>query len=167
MTNVAPGAGGVERPPATLASHRFSGSEPAFLKRHLKLSLKVTEDARELAVTATVAAHGVGHKSPTGHPSRALVLWVEAVDAEGRPLTRLAGPTLPPLAGQGDAAQGGWPDSRASCIKKFWRLLTAASRRRIGVSAAWPMTRGCLPTAPTASVFSLNAQPPRRGSARH
>jgi hypothetical protein len=104
MTNFAPGRGGIERDPATLASHHLPGSDPQFVRRHVVLSADVREDTEEVVVDTTVLARNVGHRVPTGHPSRHLLLWVRAEDAAGRPLERVEGPVLNGWAGEGRGA---------------------------------------------------------------
>jgi len=71
MTNIAPGNGGIERPPSTLANHRFfQGSRLEMLRRSLHVVAR--RDANE--VTASITARNVGHALPTGFPSRQIVV---------------------------------------------------------------------------------------------
>jgi hypothetical protein len=99
-TNVAPGHGGHERSPATLADHgMFPGGQLAMLRRCLTLAVTPERAAHGVAVTVTVGIDGVGHRVPTGFPDRNLVLAVEAFDAAGHPRAAEAGPALPPAAG--------------------------------------------------------------------
>ncbi len=98
---------GITRNPHTLASHRASRGNPDALRSHLSLAVRVKELAEGLEVVVEVGVHGIGHRIPTGYPSRALILWVRAVSSDSRPLKLLQGPVLPPLAGQGAPAKGG------------------------------------------------------------
>jgi hypothetical protein len=107
MTNIAPGCGGVDRDPLTLASHASSRANPQVLRSHLSLSLEGSESPHGIEVTAEVRVEGVGHRMPTGYPSRAVILWVRATTAGGEPLELREGPVLLPLAGDGPVAEGG------------------------------------------------------------
>ncbi len=106
-TNVAPGRGGHERSPRTLADHSFfPGGRETMLRRCLSLTVTPARDAGGVRVAVCVRADGVGHRVPTGFPDRNLVLTVEAFDAAGRPLPA-DGPTLPPAAGPAVAGKPG------------------------------------------------------------
>ena len=106
LTNFAPGAGGIERDPKTLASHAMRGADLETLKSCLSLELVVAPTADGFDLRTEVRTHDVGHCVPTGHPSRELILHVRAVDAAGAPLPLIKGPTLPATAGIGSAAEG-------------------------------------------------------------
>jgi hypothetical protein len=83
-TNVAPGHGGHERDPHTLANHTFfAGSHEAMLRRCLSLDVTPQRDATGITVAVELRAEGVGHRVPTGFPDRHLVLTVEGYDADG------------------------------------------------------------------------------------
>jgi hypothetical protein len=100
LTNLAPGHGGVERDPRTLANHSFfAGSQAEMLRRCLTLTSAATRTAAGVSVAATVRAEDVGHRVPTGFPDHHLTLSVEAEDAAGRPIASAAGPVLPAFAG--------------------------------------------------------------------
>ncbi|NQT16192.1 MAG: hypothetical protein HQ582_25770 [Planctomycetes bacterium] len=107
MTNVAPGRGGVDRDPQTLSSHASSRGNPNALRSHLSLALEGKTLAEGIEVSAEVRVEGVGHRTPTGYPSRAVILWIRATTDEGRAVRLLEGPVLPPLAGEGPVADGG------------------------------------------------------------
>jgi hypothetical protein len=79
------------------------------------LSLRLTgrPSADAVEVTAEVTVEGIGHRTPTGYPSRQLILSVEATDAAGKPVPLRSGPVLPPAAGVGPtpgdlAGRPGW-----------------------------------------------------------
>jgi hypothetical protein len=105
MTNIAPGHGGIERDPKTLANHQFfDGSQLDMLRNALRVSVKF-EEKRQLVVE--VRADGVGHRVPTGFPDRQVVLIVEPLDVEGIQLLMQDGPTLPEAAGSSIAGMAG------------------------------------------------------------
>jgi hypothetical protein len=107
MTNFAPGKGGIERDPKTLASHHMPGGTPEMLKRALKLSVALTPQTDSFRAEVEVLADQVGHRVPTGFIDRNLVLVVEPLDAEGKRLDAKAGPRLPPVAGRSVVGQPG------------------------------------------------------------
>jgi len=108
LTNLAPGKGGIERAPHTLASHRFPGGEADMLRRCLNVSIKAAQDSEGAHVTADVLADNVGHRVPTGFIDRNVLIIVEAVDGANKTVRLVAGPTLPPSAGRGYAGLPGW-----------------------------------------------------------
>lgn len=107
MCNVAPGRGGIDRDPRTLASHRSTRGDPAVLRRHVLLDLRAERTASAIDVAVEIRVRGVGHRLPTGYPDRALIVWIAAKDAQGRDLGALEGPRLPPAAGDGEPEKGG------------------------------------------------------------
>jgi hypothetical protein len=105
MTNIAPGHGGIERNPMTLANHRFfDGSQLEMLRNALRVSLTF-EHKKQLVVE--VRADEVGHRVPTGFPDRHLVVIVEPLDAERKRLNMQEGPALPQAAGPSIAGMSG------------------------------------------------------------
>jgi hypothetical protein len=107
LTNIAPGKGGIERDPTTLAAHIFPGGRSDMLRRCLSVALRWVPKPGSVLARVTVKADGVGHRVPTGFIDRNLVLVVEAFDRAGRPVALRSGPTLPGLAGRGLAGRSG------------------------------------------------------------
>jgi hypothetical protein len=107
ITNVAPGHGGIDRDPRSLSGHGSSRGKPDVLRSHLSLAVEGTTSAEGIEVEVEVGVEGVGHRMPTGYPSRALILWVSATTGDGEAVKLLEGPVLPPLAGDGPVAEGG------------------------------------------------------------
>lgn len=108
MTNIAPGNGGIERDPATLASHRFfQGSQLDMLRQALHVDVAVTRDGDATRAAISVRAEGIGHRLPTGFIDRNLVLIVRGFDVVARELNPIAGPRLPKIAGPGVAGKLG------------------------------------------------------------
>ncbi len=108
MTNVAPGHGGRERDPATLANHRFfRGSKADMLRDCLRVSVRSHRDGDRLGTTVTLWTEGAGHRVPTGYSDRNLILVVEGLNAADRPVPPFAGPVLPAPAGPSLAGQPG------------------------------------------------------------
>jgi hypothetical protein len=108
MTNMAPGRGGIERDPKTLANHRFfDGSQAAMLRRTVKASVRFERQADQVRANVRLWTEGIGHRLPTGFVDRHLVLVVEGQTCEGRSVPLRAGPKLPALAGEELAGQPG------------------------------------------------------------
>ncbi len=137
MTNIAPGHGGRERDPRTLANHRFfAGSQAVMLRGSLSLRGVLRREGDGLAVTARVSAAQVGHRVPTGYIDRHLLLVVRARDAAGRSVEPRQGPRLPDLAGS-RAGEAGWlfarvlhdPEGRQPA--PFWRSQGAVNDTRL------------------------------------
>jgi hypothetical protein len=107
LTNIAPGKGGVERDPRTLASHGLPGGQADLLRRCLSVTASAERSKGAVSVRIVVHAEGVGHRVPTGFVDRNLVLVVHATDARGERVPLLNGPTLPAAAGQAVAGRPG------------------------------------------------------------
>jgi len=102
LANIAPGKGGVDRAPGTLASHRlFAGNQLEMLRRCLKMEVQATTEKNELNVEVTLLVEGAGHRVPTGFSDRNLLLIVEAMQKDGSAIAPAAGsPRLPAVAGK-------------------------------------------------------------------
>jgi hypothetical protein len=101
MTNIAPGHGGVERDPMTLASHDTPGANLTMLRRCLKLRPRLLATTNGWEVQVEVSAVDVGHHVPTGFIDRHLILVVEGQAADGTSIAVQSGPRL--SAAVGDA----------------------------------------------------------------
>ncbi len=129
LANMAPGHGGIERDPSTLASHGlFPGGQAAMLSRALRVRTSVRRASGSSRVTVNVRAEGVGHRVPTGFIDRHLVLAVEAFDVNGRSMHAATGPTLPAAAGPALAGRPGRlfarfrQDFEGRSPVPFWRV---------------------------------------------
>jgi hypothetical protein len=99
LTNIAPGMGGLDRDPLTLASHTLMpGGQQAMLRRCLDMTAMWHSSERH-ALRVAIATHDVGHRVPTGFVDRHVMLVVEAQDAAGKPIELLEGPRLPEAVG--------------------------------------------------------------------
>jgi hypothetical protein len=107
LTNLAPGKGGIERDPRTLASHAFPGGTPEMLRRCLRLSVVLRQDAKGVRAEVEARAEDVGHRVPTGFIDRNLLLVVEALDGAGKHVPLREGPILPAAAGKELAGRPG------------------------------------------------------------
>jgi len=142
MTNIAPGKGGIERDPKTLASHHLPGGLELMGRAvKLKAEAMTTEQGRKIEVE--IVATNVGHRVPTGFADRQLILVVHAVDADGHRVELLEGGRLP-------ASTGKW--------KGMPGILYA--KQLIGAAGA-PMPFW-LPNAKTVDTRLMPEQPDRR-----
>ena len=107
MTNIAPGHGGVERDPRTLASHDFPGASLAMLRQCLDVKAAATRDGSQVTVDVAIEAKNVGHRVPTGFIDRHLILIVEAADGTGQLTPLRKGDVLPARAGKALAGRPG------------------------------------------------------------
>ncbi len=100
MTNLAPGHGGIERDPKTLGNHRFFAPDrEEMLRRCVRVESDVGRTADGLRLRIRIRAEDVGHRVPTGFIDRQLILVVEALGADGKPVAGVKGPRLPAAAG--------------------------------------------------------------------
>jgi len=149
MTNVAPGAGGVERDPLTIHAHTMPGAGSEALLQST-LAMTVTAEVSGTTLLADVAITNVfgGHHVPTDYPGRHMLLIVQATDAEGRELAQVSGPVAPEWGGAGsapndyagrpgrgfakvlrDALTGEWP------VVHYWKQCFIHSDNRIAAGA--------------------------------
>jgi hypothetical protein len=106
LTNIAPGKGGIERDPKTLASHHTPGGQAEMLKQCLTMRVRTTPSADGRGIEVEITAERVGHQVPTGFVDRQLILLVTATDEAGQRVAPGAGPRLPPSAGNWSGAAG-------------------------------------------------------------
>jgi hypothetical protein len=108
MTNIAPGNGGIERDPQTLANHSFfAGSQKEMLKQCLHVSSTLRQFGTDIRAEVEVAVDEVGHYVPTGFVDRHLVLVADGIDKDGKPVSAIGGPVLPLAAGKALAGHSG------------------------------------------------------------
>ena len=101
MKNIAPGFGGVERDPRTLASHDlFPGGQLEMLKNCLQVKTTATRTNDMVNVSVEITSRQVGHRVPTGFVDRNLILLVAGADKNSRIINALSGPVLHDAAGQ-------------------------------------------------------------------
>ena len=99
FTNVAPGKGGIERDPLTLANHRFfNESQVEMLRRCLKLETKAERGANDVRLEVSLSVSDVGHRVPTGFVDRQVILVFEPIGGDSTSRL-LGGPILGPVVG--------------------------------------------------------------------
>jgi hypothetical protein len=139
MTNVAPGAGGVERDPMTIHAHTQPGaSDVELLQNTVTMTMSAHPMVGHVLVTVSITNTGAGHHVPTDFPGRHLILVVTAIDEQGRSMAQTSGPTVPDWGG----AQAGLPgkafakvlrdvQSGESPVVSYWKQALIASDNRI------------------------------------
>ncbi|NUQ07116.1 MAG: hypothetical protein HUU31_24760 [Anaerolineae bacterium] len=159
------------RDPATIFSHRMPGAaDAALLAEAAVLTVGAERSDGEVSVTVTVINSGAGHDLPTDSPLRAVILLVEAADADGQPLALIDGPTLPDWAGVGAPADGYYAGLPGVY---FAKILADAVTGETPTSAYWRQTRlvsdnriGALENAVSRYRFGAPAEGELRVTAR-
>jgi len=131
--------GAHQRNPAQIFSHRMPGAlDEKFLQN--AVTLLATADLQEHVLKVDVEIHNdrTGHHVPTDSPLRHLILWVEASDEQGKPLSQLEGPTIPRWCGTGDPNQGYYGGLAGTAYAKILEQLWTGIRP---TAAYWTMTR--------------------------
>jgi len=102
-----PEAGGQERDPSTIFSHRMPGaSDEILLQNAVTMEINAKRQGNQILVTVSITNDQTGHHVPTDSPLRHLILLVEASDPNGETLTQIDGPTIPDWCGVGNPAGG-------------------------------------------------------------
>ncbi len=124
MRNFAPGHGGIDRDPATLATHHFAGSaDESLLRSSVDLRLFARQEGNLIRAAVSVRSVNVGHRLPTGSPDRNMLLLIQATDDQGQDLALQSGPVIPPAGGVGTRQDGNFAGTPG---KLFGKLLGAA-----------------------------------------
>jgi hypothetical protein len=151
MTNVAPGAGGIERDPLTLSGHDFlPGGKEAMLRRSVKVEFAVSKLADGWRVEVEVVARNVGHRVPTGFIDRHLLLVVDPQDDRGAAMPAISGPVLP-------AASGSFTGRRGRMFAKLLADLDGQGPIPFWRPAADPIDTRLVPEQPVRSQFVVPA----------
>jgi len=160
-----PEAGGLERDPKTIFSHRMPGAQDEeLLKNAVTMTVDVQRDGDAIVVKVDITNDNTGHDIPTDSPLRQLILLVSATSGDGKDLQYIDGPTLPEWAGVGEVEQGyyaGLPgEAYAKVLEALWTEISPTG-------AYWNPTRvisdnriAALETASSTYTFSA----PQTGS---
>jgi hypothetical protein len=116
--SVFPEQGGVSRDYVTLHDHTMRGTgDQTLMWSAVSLTSTVTHNGGTLEVKVSVTNDKAGHDVPTDDPLRSVMLVVEVVDANGKPLTLKAGPKLPAWTGNYNGVAGRY---YAQILKDNW-----------------------------------------------
>ena len=128
---VPPEMGGVAREYGAYHDHTMtSGSTQSLLWNAVTMKSHAQRNGKTLQLQISITNDKTGHAVPTDAPIRSMMLVVEALDANGRPLPLQQGPTLPVWTGN-YAGQAG--KAFAKLLKDKWtgEMPTAAYWREI------------------------------------
>jgi len=126
---VLPEKGGVERPPGRIFNHRMTGvTDVALMTDTARLDVAAARRQDRITVAVQVTNEKGGHHIPTDHPSRQILLIVQACGRDGQALPYLGDVRLPWWAGQGDE-----PDDYAGRPGKAFAKILQESW-----TGAWP-----------------------------
>jgi hypothetical protein len=102
-----PQAGGLDRDPATIYSHRMPGAaDEALLQNAVSMAVEPVFQDERLVVNVTLTNDKTGHHVPTDSPLRQMILLVNATDLAGNSLHQVGGPVVPDWGGVGDPQDG-------------------------------------------------------------
>jgi hypothetical protein len=118
-------AGGLERDPDTIFSHRMPGAaDENLLQNALTMNVDAHRKGNRVFVEVELINDRTGHHIPTDSPLRHLILLVKVTDENGQNLDQLEGPTIPAWCGIGDhedAYYGGAPGTAyAKILQELW-----------------------------------------------
>jgi len=124
-TNFARNRGGLQRDPATIATHRFEGAmDSDLLQNAVSLHVELSVEISEMSLRVVVENDQTGHHVPTDSPLRQVILLVQAEDVAGRKLDLIKGPSIPEWGGTGDPTAGyysGLPGQiYAKVLEELW-----------------------------------------------
>ncbi|HWB08899.1 MAG TPA: carboxypeptidase regulatory-like domain-containing protein [Pirellulales bacterium] len=138
LANIAPGSGGLDRNPQTLASHTFlPGGREAMLRQALRISFSAQRQNEEVTASVRLETHDIGHRLPTGFIDRQLLLVVEPLDAQGKACDTLSGARLPDAAGERLLGKAGrlfaklLTDAEGNAPAPFWRAGVSVADSRL------------------------------------
>ena len=136
--------GGLERDYVALHNHTMPGaSDQDILENSVTMTSHAERDGENMVVKVNVTNDLTGHHVPTGVPIRSMMLVVEALDADGKPLTLLEGPVNPDYAGD----YGGQPGKTFAKVLRdewtgetptgaYWRPVTVVEDTRLAALAS-------------------------------
>jgi hypothetical protein len=102
-----PDAGGLERDPSTIFSHRMPGaSDEELLQNAVTIHVDAYREGDKVIVKVDIANDLTGHHVPTDSPLRHLILLVQATGPDGEALELLDGPVIPEWGGVGNPDEG-------------------------------------------------------------
>lgn len=161
---VFPERGGLTRDYAPMHDHTMGGAAGDLLLQNsvtMKSSAERTGD--KLSVRVSLTNDKVGHDIPTDAPIRSMILVVEALDADGKPLALSEGPVNPTYSGD----LGGLPGKTFAKVLQdkwtgetptgaFWRPVTVVEDSRLAAMAT--DTTHYVFNVPTGKVATVNVR---------
>jgi hypothetical protein len=135
--------GGITRDYAVLHNHTMTGpSSGDLLQNSVTMESSARRDGDQLQVEVSITNDKTGHHVPTDQVMRSMILVVEALDANNRPLELRAGPVNPEFSGD----YGGLPGKTFALVLRdkwtgeapttaFWREIELVEDTRLAALA--------------------------------
>jgi len=132
-----------KRSPRNIRPHHFAGGTKIQLKTALAMELEGEIVGNILNVNVYITNTNGGHWVPTGETMRSVMLLIDAVSSNNKPLKMIKGTRLPKWAGVGDVKAGNYSghpgtvfarvleDDDGNINVPFWRATSIASDTRI------------------------------------
>jgi len=122
-------AGGLQRDPETVFSHRMPGAaDVPLLQDALTMTVSAGLEGEEVQVQVELFNDNTGHHIPTDSPLRHMILVVQAYDQHSSLLAQIDGPVIADWAGEGDPAKGyygGLPGMiYAKVLEELWTQIS-------------------------------------------
>lgn len=161
---VFPERGGLVRDYIHLHNHTMPGTtDQNLLQNSVTMTSTAQRSGDQIQVEVSITNDKVGHDIPTDDPSRSMILVVEALDANGKPLALSLGPVNPAYSGN----YGGLPGKTFAKILKdqwtgesptaaIWRPLTIVEDTRLAALAT-DTTRYSF-SAPAGGAVTVNVR---------
>lgn len=132
-------AGGIERDPSTICSHKMPGADDEYLLQNaVTMNVEAHKENDKVFVEVEIINDKTGHHVPTDSPLRHLILLVRVTDDNGELLEQIGGSVVPEWGGLGDPNQGyysGHPGKGyAKILMELWTEVTPTG-------AYWTPTR--------------------------
>ncbi|MBW1724616.1 MAG: hypothetical protein JRJ33_04440 [Deltaproteobacteria bacterium] len=134
---------GTYRSPKNIRPHHFDGGTKTQLKTALLMELDGKINGNKLAINVYITNTNGGHWVPTGETMRSVMLIIDAVDSNGKPLKMIKGERLPEWTGKGRVEAGNYAglpgsvfarvlqDDNGNLNVPFWRATAIAADTRI------------------------------------
>jgi len=124
-----PEAGGQERDPFTIFSHRMPGAgDEELLQNAVTLQVGAKRVDECIVVEVAITNDMTGHHAPTDSPLRQMILLLQVTDGRGESLIQIDGPVIPEWGGVGDPEAGyyaGLPGTvYAKVLQELWTEVT-------------------------------------------
>ena len=100
-------AGGIEREPSTIFSHKMPGADAEYLLQNaVTMNVEAHKENDKIFVEVEIINDKTGHHVPTDSPLRHMILLVQVTDENGGKLKQVDGPIVPEWGGIGNPHKG-------------------------------------------------------------
>src|SRR5258708_21749495 len=135
--------GGLTRDYATMHDHTMVGAtDEKLLQNAVTMKSTAQRSGNQVQVVVNISNDKTGHDVPTDAPIRSMILVVEALDADGKPVALIQGPVNPAYSGN----YGGLPGKTFAKVLKdngtgeaptsaFWRATTTVEDSPLAANA--------------------------------